>query len=174
MLGGWPRCLKINHAFKTKLQCLCARVQSIVSVHYIRKILPPENPKNHDCTRYGICHKWHKFSRINAKNYQFGRICQIQVRVKKTRIFYGQADRNGEVSTLGPDSKQMWKFWPTKKGLKQCFGPKNTCFLHGQPDREISVFYDSPKSSINFYIWYDIWYSLTLKKATGRPCIESG
>ena len=61
MLGGWPRCLKINHAFKTKLQCLCARVQSIVSVHYIRKILPPENPKNHDCTRYGICHKWHKW-----------------------------------------------------------------------------------------------------------------
>ena len=61
MLGGWPRCLKIKHAFKTKLQCLCARVQSIVSVHYIRKILPPENPKNHDCTRYGICHKWHKW-----------------------------------------------------------------------------------------------------------------
>ena len=34
--------------------------------------------------------------------------------VVKKRIFYGQADRKGGagVGHLGPDCKQLWKFWP--------------------------------------------------------------
>ena len=36
--------------------------------------------------------------------------------------------RGGRVSTLGPDRKQMWKLWHTKKDLKQCFWTKCTCF----------------------------------------------
>ena len=33
---------------------------------------------------------------------------------EKKLIFYGQADHKGwGVSHLGPDRKQMWKFWPT-------------------------------------------------------------
>ena len=70
---------------------------------------------------------------------------------------------------LGPDCKQMWKFWPTKMGLKcffvQCFWTKKMFFaptkksaknwlwggggggvnLCGQPDRKISVFLQLPK-----------------------------
>ena len=29
----------------------------------------------------------------------------------------------------GRDRKQMWKFWPTKKGLKQCIWTKKNTFL---------------------------------------------
>ena len=62
------------------------------------------------------------------------------------------------VSPLGLDRKQMWKFWPTKKGLKQCFW--TTQKIHeklivggrgegginpyGQPDRKISVGFSTP------------------------------
>ena len=62
------------------------------------------------------------------------------------------------VSPLGLDRKQMWKFWPTKKGLKQCFWTtqKNHEKLivggrgegginpYGQPDRKISVGFSTP------------------------------
>ena len=51
--------------------------------------------------------------------------------VKKTQIFYGQADRKGEGFSplLGPDRMQIWKFWPTKKGINIVFGPKSICFF---------------------------------------------
>ena len=40
---------------------------------------------------------------------------------KKSRIFYGQGR---EVSPLGCDREQKWKFWPTQKGSKQWFWTK--------------------------------------------------
>ena len=46
---------------------------------------------------------------------------------KKTYIMVRLAVRGGEVSPPVRACKEMGKIWPAKKGLKQCFGPKNTC-----------------------------------------------
>ena len=47
---------------------------------------------------------------------------------KETRIFYGQADHKG-AQPPSADSKQMRKYWPTNKGLKQCFWTKKHLFF---------------------------------------------
>ena len=53
----------------------------------------------------------------------------MQQRIK--RIFYGQADRKGGGSTkpVGPDRKQMWKFWPIFFNGIRLYDTQNTFYL---------------------------------------------
>ena len=44
--------------------------------------------------------------------------------VKHPRIFYG------------PDCKEMWQLWPTKKALKQCFWTKHLFFCPHQKNQK--------------------------------------
>ena len=48
--------------------------------------------------------------------------------------------RVGWVSHLGPEHKQMWKFWPTKKGRIQCFGTKEHLFFaHTEKNQKLTI-----------------------------------
>ena len=44
-------------------------------------------------------------------------------------FFYNQADRKGGISPLGPDCKQMWKFWPILALKLDSLIPKKTIHL---------------------------------------------
>ena len=52
--------------------------------------------------------------------FSFDNIAKNNGGVIKKRMFYSHAEYKvgGGVSPLGQDRKEMWKFWPTKKGLK--------------------------------------------------------
>ena len=58
---------------------------------------------------------------------------------EKKLIFYGQADHKGwGVSHLGPDRKQMWKFWPI--------------FFNGMTSLSVKA----RNVQFNFFLWFDL------------------
>ena len=64
--------------------------------------------------------------------FSFDNIAKNNGGVIKKRMFYSHAEYKvgGGVSPLGQDRKEMWKFWPTKKGLKSVLDQKHLFFGH--------------------------------------------
>ena len=79
------------------------------------------------------------------------------------------------VSPLGPGRGQMWKFWPTKKGLKQCFWTKKfTKSLNGwkfsNPDISQKIDCLGPSSSKTHELMSDVLIDI-LKRRSRRSLI---